>query len=121
MSPALALDPHGRPFSPSVPRRTRIFPTVAQVISNVVDFAMPLQEAIDAPRLFQADRGGLDVEGRVALSAYQGLAALGHAVLVHPDFDYFFGGVHAVLQRDPESSILTGGADPRRDGQAFGL
>lgn len=121
MSPALVLDPHGRPLlTVGSPGASRIFPTVAQVISNVVDFAMPLQEAIDAPRLFQADRGGLDVEGRVALSAYQGLAALGHAVLVHPDFDYFFGGVHAVLG-DPESGILTGGADPRRDGQAFGL
>jgi gamma-glutamyltranspeptidase/glutathione hydrolase len=37
--------------------------------------------------------------------------------VVHDDWDFFFGGVHAVLF-DHRTGILTGGADPRRDGQA---
>ncbi len=66
MSPTLVLDPHGRPFiALGSPGATHIIPTLAQVISNVIDRGMPIQIAISAPRLFQGahrrrvDRGAL--------------------------------------------------------------
>jgi gamma-glutamyltranspeptidase/glutathione hydrolase len=118
MSPALVLDPQGRSFMTlGSPGATCIFPTVAQVISNVVDFGMPLQAAIDAPRMFQMDTGDLQLEGRVSINTYRRLRDLGHAPAVHGDWDYFFGGVHAALFDHPSGTLL-GGADPRRDGQA---
>jgi len=90
---------------------------VAQVISNVVDFGMPLQAAIDAPRIFQMDTGGLNLEGRVSLNTCSQLGALGHSLVIRDDWDFFFGGVHAVLFDYPAMTLM-GGADPRRDGQA---
>jgi gamma-glutamyltranspeptidase/glutathione hydrolase len=116
--PTLVLDPEGRPFlSVGSPGSLRIFPTVAQILSNVIDFGMNIAEAINAPRLFQADRGELEVEGRISVTAYNGLVGLGHSVLIREDWDKFFGGAQAVLL-DPGSRILTGSGDPRRDGRA---
>ncbi|HWQ08747.1 MAG TPA: gamma-glutamyltransferase, partial [Holophaga sp.] len=98
MSPSLVLDPKGQAFMTiGSPGATRIFPTVAQVISNVIDFGMPLQEAILAPRYFQMASGALNVEGRVSLNTFNKLAPLGHTVTIRNDWDPYFGGVHAVL------------------------
>ena len=121
MSPTIVLDPQGRSFMTlGSPGATRIFPTIAQVISNVIDFGMPLQEAIMAPRYFQMASGNLNVEGRVSLNTYNKLAPLGHTVTIREDYDPYYGGVHGVLF-DYTNHILIGGADPRRDGQAAGF
>jgi gamma-glutamyltranspeptidase/glutathione hydrolase len=121
MSPTLVLDPQGRPFMAlGSPGATRIIPTLAQVISNVIDRGMPIQAAISAPRLYQGRTGNLSLEGRYSINAYNGLVALGHTVTVNPDYDAVFGGVHAVLF-DHAAKLLHGGADPRRDGQAAGF
>jgi len=121
MSPTLVLDPQGRPFMAlGSPGATRIIPTLAQVISNVIDRGMPIQAAISAPRLYQGRTGNLSMEGRYSINAYNGLVALGHTVTVNPDYDAVFGGVHAVLF-DHAAKLLHGGADPRRDGQAAGF
>ena len=118
MSPTLVLDPQGRPFMAlGSPGATRIIPTVAQVISNVIDRGMPIQLAISAPRLFQARTGNLSMEGRYSIHAYNGVKALGHEITVGLDYDPSFGGVHAVLY-NYIAKMLCGGADPRRDGQA---
>jgi gamma-glutamyltranspeptidase / glutathione hydrolase len=120
MSPTIVLDPQGRPFMTiGSPGATRIIPTLAQVISNVIDRGMPIQIAINAPRLYQGRTGNLFMEGRYSINAYNGLVALGHAVTVSPDYDPAFGGVHAVVF-DRVEKLLQGGADPRRDGQAAG-
>ena len=120
MSPTLVLDPRGRPFMAlGSPGATHIIPTLAQVISNVIDRGMPIQAAISAPRLFQGRTGDVSIEGRYSINAYNGLVSLGHKVTVSPDFDAAYGGVHAVLF-DHAAGILYGGADPRRDGQAAG-
>jgi gamma-glutamyltranspeptidase/glutathione hydrolase len=121
MSPSLVLDPQGRSFlTVGSPGATRIFPTVAQVISNIIDFGMPLQEALDAPRYFQMASGNFNVEGRVSLNTFNKLGPLGHTMTVRDDWDLYFGGAQAVLY-DYNSKTLIGGADPRRDGQAAGF
>lgn len=118
MSPTLVLDPQGRSFMTlGSPGATRIFPTVAQIISDVIDFGMPIQQAIMEPRLFQMASGALNMEGRYSINAYEALKKLGHTINVRGDYDPYFGGVHAVLY-DYDKGILYGGADPRRDGQA---
>jgi len=118
ISPTLVLDPQGRSFMTlGSPGATRIFPTVAQVISNVIDFGMPIQDAILAPRIFQMASGALNLEGRYSINTYEALKKLGHTITVRGDWDAYFGGVHAVLY-DYGKGILYGGADPRRDGEA---
>jgi gamma-glutamyltranspeptidase / glutathione hydrolase len=118
MSPTLVLDPQGRSFMTlGTPGATHIIPTLAQVISNVIDRGMPIQQAISAPRLYQGRAGNLSLEGRYSINAYNGVIKLGHPVTVGLDYDAAFGGVHAVLF-DHAAGMLHGGADPRRDGQA---
>jgi gamma-glutamyltranspeptidase/glutathione hydrolase len=118
MSPTLVLDSEGRSFMTiGSPGATRIFPTVAQVISNVIDFGFPIQEAILAPRVYQAASGDLHLEGRYPVGALDGIKKLGHNVSLHADWDAYFGGVHAIVY-DYDAGLLYGGADPRRDGQA---
>lgn len=119
ISPTLVLDPSGRSFMTiGSPGATRIFTTVAQVISHVVDFGMPLQDAIAAPRWYQPHSGSLSLEGRVPENAREALVSLGHRLALRGDWDPYFGGVQAVLF-ERASGLLVGGADPRRDGQAI--
>lgn len=119
MSPTLVLDPEGKPYMTiGSPGATRIITTVAQVISNVIDHGMPIQTAILAPRVYRSQSGAMSIEGRISINAYNKLLEMGHQITVREDYDPYFGGVHAVLfNRD--IGILFGGADPRRDGQAF--
>lgn len=118
MSPSLVLDPKGRPFMVvGTPGGPRIFSSAAQVISNVIDYGMPMQEAISAPRVFQAQKSNLFLEGRVSLNTFNKLNAMGHKTQVMGDYDLFFGGAQGVVY-NYVTRILMGGADPRRDGQA---
>jgi gamma-glutamyltranspeptidase/glutathione hydrolase len=119
MSPTLVLDPQGRPFMTlGSPGATRIITTVAQVISNIIDHGMTIQQAILAPRVFRMASGSMSVEGRISINAYNKLLEMGHQLTVRGDYDAYFGGVHGVLY-NYDIGILFGGADPRRDGQAF--
>jgi gamma-glutamyltranspeptidase/glutathione hydrolase len=123
MSPTIVLDPQGRPFmSVGSPGATRIFPTVAQVISHVIDNNMPIQEALNVPRWFTMETGQVHVENRLSESTIQGLKDLGWDVNVRSGWDFFFGGVHAVLFDHTgefgRRGRLHGAADPRRDGFA---
>ncbi|MDH3265144.1 MAG: gamma-glutamyltransferase family protein [Paracoccaceae bacterium] len=86
-----------------------------RVMSNIVDFGMDPQEAIDGPRCF-AEKGALKFERGYAPEVRQALAALGHRVTI-PDKP--IGGAQAILI-DPVSGVLTGASDPRKDGCALG-
>ena len=59
MSPTIVLDAEGNAFMAlGSPGGLRIWPTVAQVISNVIDHGMNMQDAIDCARIFE--RGNAD-------------------------------------------------------------
>jgi gamma-glutamyltranspeptidase/glutathione hydrolase len=95
----------------------------AQVLTNVLDFGMEIQEAIERPRFlmggFTPDepRDLLQVERRVGRRALLGLARRGHRVEVVSDFYDHMGTAHGIVIRD---GTLMGGADPRGDGMALG-
>lgn len=86
----------------------------ARLVSNLLDFGMDLQSAIDAPRIF-ADGGVLKVERGYAAPVHQALADLGHRIEV-PDTP--LGGAQAI--RIHASGVLEGASDPRKDGCALG-
>ena len=86
----------------------------ARLVSNLVDFGMDVQAAIDAPRAF-ADTGGLKLERGHAPNVAQALADMGHEVIVPRDP---LGGAQAIRIHD--SGVLEGGSDPRKDGCALG-
>ncbi|ELZ13482.1 gamma-glutamyltransferase [Halovivax asiaticus JCM 14624] len=85
-----------------------------QVVSNVVDYDMGLQEALDAPRWRVREDGTLGVEERLPKAA--ALARRGHDVRVLPPVQ--FGGAQLVRHRN---GSLAGASEPRKDGQAIGF
>ncbi len=99
------------------PGGPRIAPTLAQIIISVLDFEMPLDDALNAPRFFPAKKT-LVVESRVADYVLKDLAARGWKVFPNGHLNSYFGGVHAI-QIVPNGMLL-GSADPRRDGAVAG-
>ncbi len=88
----------------------------AQVLTNIVDYGMDVQEAIDHPRIF-FEGGEVHYEATLASTIAPALAALGHVVSQRGDP---WGGGQAV-EIDTTRKILIGGSDARKDGCALGF
>ncbi len=115
MSPVIALR-DGKPvFALGLPGGLRIFPSVMQALSNLIDHGMSLQEAVEAPRIWtQGHR--LEIEAGVPEAVYRDLAARGHAVA---RVGNVAGGMSAI--RFSEDGTLEGAACWRADGTPIGL
>lgn len=105
------------------PGGTRIFPSLTQIILNIIEFGMSLDEAIEVPRFFtysvQGKPKNLHLESRIPSSIIQALESMGHKPIVRQAFDKYFGGAQGILISQ-EEKILFGGADSRRDGFGAG-
>ena len=86
----------------------------ARFVTNMEEFGMDAQSAIDAPRCF-ADGGTLNVETSYDDKVAQELAEKGHKVT---RAQTPIGGAQAIKLRD--DGILEGASDPRKDGCALG-
>ena len=84
-------------------------------LSNLLEYGMDIQEALDCPRILPR-LGKLQVEHGVSAAARHALAGLGH-VLTEPE-EPLGGGQAIWIDRD--RGILVGGSDPRKDGCALG-
>jgi gamma-glutamyltranspeptidase / glutathione hydrolase len=91
----------------------------AQFVSNVVDFGMNIQEAMEAARFTKRTFAGCDVdlEDRIPAGVREDLAKRGHQVVLHGTYSAIMGGGQAV-QRDIASGVNYGASDPRKDGEA---
>ncbi len=119
MTPTLLLK-DGKPFATlGSPGGMRILSTVAMLISDLVDYDMDIQTAINAPRINNYASGPLKIEARIPADVQDALRKMGHKLDVRKDFDLYFGGAQGIVI-DPRSGMLHGGADPRRDGKAIG-
>ncbi len=89
----------------------------AHILSNLVDYGMDPQEAIDAPRAF-ADpmTGKLRIEDGLSDATLSDLSALGHDLIRQEDP---IGGAQAIMM-DHARGLLVAGSDPRKDGCALG-
>lgn len=103
----------GTPGSWGIPQ------TQTQAILNVLAHGMHVQQAIEQPRFRHVAGRGIAVESRVPEAVTDELARMGHEVTRIPEWSWLVGGMHGIY-RDPESGVLMGGADPRRDGYAVG-
>ena len=84
-----------------------------RLVTNLVDYGMDLQPAIDAPRSFSSP-DGMEVERGYTDQTRAELAALGHPVVI-PKTP--LGGAQAIIL---DGDVLIGGSDPRKDGCALG-
>ena len=92
----------------------------AQFVSNVVDFGMNIQEALEAARFRKLTFAGCDVdlEDRIPLAVRDGLTQRGHQIKLHGAYSAIVGGGQAV-QRDISTGVNYGASDPRKDGEAI--
>ena len=90
----------------------------AQFVSNVVDFGMNVQAALEAPRFTKGTFEGCDVsvEPRIPADVIRELEAMGHKVTTLPSpYSGNMGGGQAVMSA---GGIHFAGSDPRKDGAA---
>jgi gamma-glutamyltranspeptidase / glutathione hydrolase len=85
----------------------------ARLVTNLADYGMDLQSAVDAPRSFSGAEG-MAVERGYSDQVRADLAAMGHPVVI-PDTP--LGGAQAIRI---DGDILIGASDPRKDGCALG-
>jgi gamma-glutamyltranspeptidase/glutathione hydrolase len=86
------------------------------VLSNLFDFDMDVQEAIDLPRLFPEPGGPVMAERGIPAAAVKALQAKGHAV---QEADGPIGGAQ-FIHIDRARGCLIGGSERRKDGCAIG-
>jgi gamma-glutamyltranspeptidase/glutathione hydrolase len=101
-----------------------------QVFLNVAEFGMNVQEAIEAPRFGSYNfpdsfaphpyyPGRLSIEARLEATVGDALRGKGHKVHRWADWTALAGAVCAILI-EPNTPVLSGGADPRREAYAIG-
>ena len=93
------------------------FQAVGQVhvLSNIIDFGMDVQTALDLARAFHYT-GVYQLESGISSAVMAELERLGHVVARS---EGPLGGGQAIWI-DWDSGVLTGGSDPRKDGCALG-
>jgi len=92
-----------------------------QVVSNMVDFALGPQEALDALR-FNVDlnSGHVNLEAGLERETVAELERRGHRINVVDGYARASFGGGQVIARDAETGVLTAGSEPRKDGAAAG-
>ena len=102
--------------------------TQFQMLVYVLDFHLPVQQAVESPRFALDARPNfykpgseisITIENRVPAASLKALQAMGHKLAITSDFTAAVGGMQAIII-DPVSGTMTAGADPRRTGYAVG-
>jgi len=91
----------------------------AQFVSNIVDYGMNLQAALEAPRFTKLNATGCDVsiEMRVPGSTLQQLSEHGHQIRIRREYTQEMGRGQAILH-DSKTGVNYAASDPRADGSA---
>lgn len=85
-----------------------------QVIMNTIDFALNPQAALDAPRWQWKQGKEVEIEDSVSENIARSLIQMGHEIKRSSDQDGFGRG-QIIWRKD--DGVLTGGTEPRTDGQ----
>jgi gamma-glutamyltranspeptidase/glutathione hydrolase len=115
MSPVIVLR-DGKPvYALGLPGGLRIFPSVMQALSNLIDHGMSVQEAVEAPRIWTQGHS-LELEAGFPAAVFQALADRGHAVA---SVGNVAGGMSAI--RFGDDRMMEGAACWRADGTPIGV
>ncbi len=92
----------------------------AQFVSNVVDYGMNIQAALEAPRFTKLNFGGCTfmIEDRVPEAVRKALIDKGHILDLHGAFSNRMGGGQVVMH-DSATGVNYGASSPRKDGAAI--
>jgi len=91
----------------------------AQFVSNVVDYGMNIQEALENARFTVSPESGCNIviESRVTPEVPQKLSAMGHQLDVRREYTTAMGRGQAVMH-DSKAKVNYGASDARADGSA---
>ena len=91
----------------------------AQFVSNVVDYKMNIQAALEEPRFTVNAKLGCNIviESRVTPESIEQLTKMGHILEVRKEYSATMGRGQAVLH-DSTTKVNYGASDPRADGAA---
>jgi len=91
----------------------------AQFVSNVVDYGMNIQAALENARFTVSPEGGchIRIESRVKPDVLEKLSAMGHQLDVRGEYSTTMGRGQAVLH-DAKNKMHYGASDARADGSA---
>ena len=114
MAPTLVISPSGDKLSLGSGGSNRLRTAILQVLSNVIDFDMPLHDAINQPRIhFENDL--LNIEPGYDRETIAALCGDYAENKIWEEQNLFFGGVHAVTEYQGN---FDGAGDQRRGGVA---
>jgi gamma-glutamyltranspeptidase/glutathione hydrolase len=91
----------------------------AQFVSNVVDYGMNVQAALENARFTVSEQRGCNIriESRVKPEVREKLSAMGHKLEVQGEYSTAMGRGQAVLH-DSKAKVNYGASDARADGSA---
>jgi gamma-glutamyltranspeptidase/glutathione hydrolase len=94
-----------------------------QVIVGMIDDGLDPQAALDRPRFYLTEArpaGRVELEEGIPFESMARLAEMGHTVAPVSGYARAVFGRGQIIRRDLETGVLSGGSDPRADGQAIG-
>lgn len=114
MAPSLIQRPDGLMVALGSGGSNRIRTAILQVILGILEFDMPIEYAVERPRI-HFERGVLSVEGGFDEGVCAQLGKAFEQCKLWDQRNLFFGGVHGV-EFNEATKTLTGGGDSRRGG-----
>ncbi len=112
MSPGILLYPDGRSVVLGSGGSNRIRTALLQVLSNLLDFDLPLEQAVQSPRLHY-EAGVLNLEHGFNSRMLEKMCERYTEHQVWDELNLFFGGVHSVMNHGRHFTAV---GDPRRGG-----
>jgi gamma-glutamyltranspeptidase/glutathione hydrolase len=126
-SPVIVLRDGKLAYVFGTPGGETIGQTEFQMLVNLIDFKLPVQQAIEAPRFsLNADPNfykpgaaiEVSIESRMPAATIEALKKMGHNVRVLTGWGSI--GHMQTIKIDPVTGAMTAGGDPRRTGYAMG-
>jgi gamma-glutamyltranspeptidase/glutathione hydrolase len=102
------------------PGSQRIFSSIAQFLSLIIDRNMSMDKAIEFPRIHSEQNGELSMElERMHPAIVEFLKNKGYKIKKREAYSFYMGAIHAALLCQSKNGFQ-GAADVRRDGTAMG-
>jgi gamma-glutamyltranspeptidase / glutathione hydrolase len=112
ISPTIAFAPDGTILAFGSPGGATIITTVLGIAVNLIDFGLPMNEAIAAPRISQRNGGVTEVDGGFETSDLgKALTGLGHVLSPIPEI----GAATGIVMK-PDGTLLAAAEPVRRGG-----
>lgn len=121
VSPALIFNNSKLWMVVGSPGSQRIFSTITQFLSRIIDGDLSMDQAIERPRFHCSIGGTISIEdGGFRTEIIDYLKEMGYDISVKERYSFYHGAIHATMKLQTQDGFQ-GVAEVRRDGIAEGL